>query len=316
MRNIRFFLPFILILLVMGQSSSATRAQVNTEKVFPTGITLRGVFLEFYESNPFAEIVYGYPQSPEIIRDNKIYQYFDRVRFELDLSELYPKPKLSKLGSMLEEGEAVPANIPTTSPTCRYFPKNGHFVCYNFSRYYNQFQGALYFGEPRTEAEYRGGRLVQYFDYARLEYRPNNPDGYKVGLTDLGIIALEKFEGLPATKVRAPDSAIPQKNLDLSFNAKAFVSRALVAPNTSNTIFVVAQTKSMAALPGATVNVSVVVGNEKPRLLAVATTDSDGVAKVIVPAMDLPASQVVELKIEVSYGEVTVLTSTWYRIWY
>jgi hypothetical protein len=68
----------------------------------------------------------------------------------------------------------------------QYFEQTGHWVSGIFLDYFNERGGLEIFGYPITEAFYDQGVLVQYFQKARMESHPNNPDPYKVQLGLLG----------------------------------------------------------------------------------------------------------------------------------
>jgi hypothetical protein len=62
----------------------------------------------------------------------------------------------------------------------------GHTVSGNFLRYFEALGGAESLGYPITQPFDQEGRQVQYFEYARLEDHPDNPDGPTVKLSMLG----------------------------------------------------------------------------------------------------------------------------------
>lgn len=67
------------------------------------------------------------------------------------------------------------------------FRQTGHSVTGEFLTYYRSVPNAtLLFGFPITEQFVKDGRLVQYFQRARFELRPDQPEGQRVGLTQLG----------------------------------------------------------------------------------------------------------------------------------
>ncbi len=68
----------------------------------------------------------------------------------------------------------------------QYFDDTGHWVEGVFLDYFRSHGGLETFGYPITEAFIDQGLLVQYFQNARIEWHPNNPDPYKVQLGLLG----------------------------------------------------------------------------------------------------------------------------------
>jgi len=65
---------------------------------------------------------------------------------------------------------------------CRYFAKTGHYVCDEFLEFFETRGELEIFGYPLTEAfgDPARGLRVQYFQRARMEWHPHNPDPYKV----------------------------------------------------------------------------------------------------------------------------------------
>jgi hypothetical protein len=78
-------------------------------------------------------------------------------------------------------GLAPLSAIAQTQDEGKYYPETGHNVREPFYAYYIKNGGVERFGYPITEAYIdASGLLVQYFQKARLEWRPANPDPYKV----------------------------------------------------------------------------------------------------------------------------------------
>jgi hypothetical protein len=78
---------------------------------------------------------------------------------------------------------SISATLPQTpGESCTYFPETGHYVCDEFLEFYKTRGEVEIFGYPLTEAFYDPARglRVQYFQRARMEWHPYNPDPYKV----------------------------------------------------------------------------------------------------------------------------------------
>lgn len=67
-----------------------------------------------------------------------------------------------------------------------YFDETGHRIGEKFLDYFYDNGGLAIFGYPITEPFIDQGLLVQYFQKARLEWHPHNPDPYKIQLGLLG----------------------------------------------------------------------------------------------------------------------------------
>jgi len=87
------------------------------------------------------------------------------------------------------------------SPPVRCFVATGHTVRGNFLRFFEAMDGLAWLGYPLTEPFEQEGRLVQYFEYARLEDHPDNPSGPVVKLSMLGERLGRRQPPLPASRV-------------------------------------------------------------------------------------------------------------------
>jgi hypothetical protein len=88
---------------------------------------------------------------------------------------------------------------------CEYVTETGHYVCEPFREFYETRGGLEIFGYPLTEAfgDPARGLRVQYFQRARMEWRPHNPEPYKV---QLGLLVDELGRRFPLAN---PDEIRP-----------------------------------------------------------------------------------------------------------
>lgn len=193
-------------------------AQAQPDRQFfpETGYTVSGRFLEFWRQNG-GLAVFGYPLSDQIGENGLQVQYFERQRFELHPANARPYDVLlGRLGAQLLGSPASPDGGPR--PGCIWFPETSQNVCnqttgVGFATYWQQngleFDGVpagksyaeslALFGFPLTGVvEYTaqdGTRLqAQWFERARFEWHPNNPDPFRVLLGRLGA---ETLPGAP-----------------------------------------------------------------------------------------------------------------------
>ncbi len=88
----------------------------------------------------------------------------------------------------------------------RYFDETGHTVIGPFLKFFDEHGGLEIFGYPITEQFFDSNeRLVQYFQRARFEWRPDNPEGFQVQLGLLG-------DELGYSRPRLAASDIPAAN--------------------------------------------------------------------------------------------------------
>jgi hypothetical protein len=182
---------------------------------FPeTGFSVCGRFLEYWRQNGGLP-VFGYPisaQRGEAI-EGQVFQVqeFERNRFEFHPENARPYDVLlGRLGVEILDRQgrnwqdfAKVSGAPSSD--CFYASATGHATCGVFFRYFRanglEFDGRTGFSEGESIAlfglpisEPQEERLsdgnvytVQWFERARFEYHPNNPDPYKVLLGLLGV---------------------------------------------------------------------------------------------------------------------------------
>jgi hypothetical protein len=184
-------------------------AQSNSQFFPETGFTVSGRFLEYWRSNG-GLAVFGYPLSAEVSENGRPVQYFERQRFELHSENARPYDVLLGLLGSERLGSGAPAPTVDRAPQgCQYFPTTRHSLCnqqgnIGFLSYWQnnglEFDGRpgksygeslALFGYPITEPyDYTlpTGEQVyaQWFERARFEWHPNNPNPYKVLLGRLG----------------------------------------------------------------------------------------------------------------------------------
>lgn len=75
---------------------------------------------------------------------------------------------------------------PSLAQEQEFFEETQHWVSGDFLKYFRSRGGLEVFGYPISEEFVDQGLTVQYFQNARMEWHPNNPDSYKVQLGLLG----------------------------------------------------------------------------------------------------------------------------------
>jgi len=99
----------------------------------------------------------------------------------------FNKLGLALLGALLAGLLLVPAGMTQGGEEpSQYFAETGHTVQGDFLDFFNAHGGLETFGYPITEPFEERGLQVQYFQKARLEAHPDNPDPYKIQLGLLG----------------------------------------------------------------------------------------------------------------------------------
>jgi uncharacterized protein YvpB len=169
----------------------AEQAQPNEKAI--------GVATEFYRHwiNTGGINVIGHPIAPATVENGRLIQYFERARLEME----NPRPNgaiehgllgTELFGNRLNEEAFRKAQPLTTEPTAVYFEATGHNLMLGFREYWTKNGGLMVFGYPTSEEINEDGKIVQYFERAKFEYYPDNPEPYKILLARLGAERLTK----------------------------------------------------------------------------------------------------------------------------
>ncbi len=102
-------------------------------------------------------------------------------------NNLFNKLGLALLGALIAGLLLVPqGNAQGEKEPYHYFEETGHTVQGDFLDFFDTHGGLETFGYPITEPFVENGLRVQYFQKARIEAHPDNPDPYKIQLGLLG----------------------------------------------------------------------------------------------------------------------------------
>ncbi len=198
--KLRLFLAGALLLVLVGLGYTGNNVAAQQPwRYFPeTGYWVGNEFLAFYDTHGGLDI-YGYPitnettSGEEITPDVPKVQYFQRARMEWHPKNPDPnKVQLGLLGSLLYGPAAPPVPPgsipPATFPYAHYFTETGQVVGWAFWDFFKARGGLQIFGYPLSPEFVENGLPVQYFQRARMEWHPDNPDPY---LVQLGLLGLE-----------------------------------------------------------------------------------------------------------------------------
>jgi len=216
MRNTYFKLltwrsALVAVLLLGGLAAVPARAATDVLYVSATGHYMRGVFRDFWDKHGGVAI-FGYPVTEEYIdsRTNRVYQYFERARFERALPSS-TTVDLGLLGTLAVGDRVFPTAAPiTNTKDRRYFPETKHIVQYGFKEIWEGKGGLPIFGLPLSEEvdeQLADGKVhpVQYFERARFEYWGDQPAGQRVLISLLG----RRFAPPELTTPLAPNAPPP-----------------------------------------------------------------------------------------------------------
>lgn len=308
------FTPIVLTLLLLAAWIPVHAQSVETQYFSETGHNVSGDFLAFYNSNPKAAYLYGYPITEQITgRDGKSVQYFQRARFEFRADQPEgQRVQLTQLGreTYISTGLLDVGN----SFACRSYTETGFSVCFAFLEFFDANGGVAQFGYPISGFEYHENKIVQYFERARLEWQPWRADGYRVVISDLGRAYFDKLGEDPALLAPAsPLNNAPRVITELRI--RAFVWKAVTLSNDEQMFFVIVQDQNAQPVPGASCT-AVVNWPNGAKDSTIITSDTNGVGVVSLAFQNQPYGSLIYTDINCTYNNLTGKTTTSFRIWY
>jgi hypothetical protein len=314
----------LMVLLVAGGfgavrgAPEGDPAQAADERYFPeTGHWVRGDFLKLYEAAEQPTLVYGYPITEAFVdaRSGLNVQYFQRARFESPPGASEGQQvQLAPLGSLFYVPGRNPKLKITNLLACRHYDETGFPVCYAFLDFLDSNGGVDQFGLPISGFEAYNGRIVQYFERARLEWYPELGEGQKVRPADLGRSYFDSIPEDAALLKPVIDSFIPQDQVQRLLT-RVFVEKAVTRGTDAQKIYVVVQDQTSRPVVGATVNLTV-LWPDGARQTAALTTDKNGLAAAAIRFSDRQPGEFVIVNALASLGDLNAKTSGSFRIWH
>jgi hypothetical protein len=313
---LRRSITLIFVLCLLGTSWGSVYAQTPGNKYFSeTGHNVTGDFLKFYNSNPNATFLYGYPITEEFTsKDGKKVQYFQRARFEYraDLPE-GQRIQVSSLGSLTYVSTG-PLNVAANTFACRKYSETGYEVCFAFLEFFDKYGGTTQFGFPISPFEYHENKIVQYFEKARLEWQPWKPEGQRVVVSDLGRVYFDKLgEDVGLIPPVKPLDNTPQTISKLQI--RAFVWKAVTLATDSQLIFVIVQDQNQQPVANASCT-SIVHWPDGRNESFTLATNTNGVGMIPLSFASQPYGSLIYTDVSCIYSGLTGNTTTSFRIWY
>lgn len=314
MKVVRYFLAPLLVLVILLTTWGPAQAQSADVQFFPeTGHNVRGEFLKFYKNVKDPKLVYGYPITEQITsRDGKTVQYFQRARFELG-KDLFGNPKiqLTPLGQATYKPDTQLKL--DNSAGCQLFI-TGQRVCYAFLDFFKANGGAAQFGNPISPFEFHDKIIVQYFERARFEWRPDRPEAQRVVITDLGRIYFDQLgEDTPQLKPVTPQDATI--NPVLSIKVRAFVEKSVTLPSGQQTVYVIVQSQTSQPVKDASGKI-VVHWTDGSAVEYFFVTNSSGIGSASFSFSNQKQGELVPIDVIVVYQGLSGSTTTSFRIWF
>jgi hypothetical protein len=153
------------------------------------GIAVAAEFEDFFRQYGGATI-FGYPISAAYVEEDsgRLVQYFLRMRLEYEATlPAGERVSVAPLGEWAYAGVTNSTAVPMPdSNRRRHFAETDLVVQNGFLAFYDTHHGEKLFGPPISAPVDEGGRRVQYFRNARLEWRPEAPVAHRVQVGWLG----------------------------------------------------------------------------------------------------------------------------------
>lgn len=307
---------FIALLFIAASGMAAwqvSHAQTRRSDFPETGQVLRGEFYEYYWSANNPILVYGYPIS-DVIQDKatgRPIQYFQRAVFML-FQEAPEKSRVQSLplGEYLyTPGEPIPTSGQMAN--CVGFPETGRQVCYAFLDFFEANGGIEQFGYPISNFEYQFGRIVQYFQKARLEWYPELPSGQRVKIADVGS---EYFSKVGEDPVVIPQIEIQQKIMSLK--VRAYPGKPVVRLEDTQVIHVIVQDQNHQPVPKAEIEAVIQLPSGEEIKTLAPVTDKNGMTTLEL-SIDTGTTGRALVRVRARFSDVgDYFTETSFRIWW
>jgi len=316
---VTFVLIFSLVLAPFALAQSGDAHKYYNE----TGHNLDEPFFHFFNATG-GLARYGYPTTEAYVdpQTGLLVQYFQKARIEWHPGN--PEPYRIQLGLLGDElGKREPpipvTQVPPASdPNCRYFPETSHTVCLKFLDYWNTTGGLDMFGYPITEYKIENGRIVQYFQRARMEWHPEKPAGQRIQLAPLGDIYYYYAQLDLARRGATVDSAGPSgvRPSVTALRPRATVLNPIIARNRSQSGMVHVYDQFDKPLASAAVTLIVHFPAGDQALILAPTNANGATAFAFGVGQDRPGT-IVSLEFIVTYpGLALASTRTSYMVWF
>lgn len=339
MKTARLIATLCLAAALLAAGTAGTNPQAaekDCDYFNETGHWVCGDFLAFFNSRGGLEI-FGYPLTEAFddpTRGGLHVQYFQRARMERRPAN--PPPHNVQLGLLVDElGYSFPPAQPeqisaASGPLHHYFPTTQHVVSYAFLGYFREHGGLEIFGYPRSEFMYEGGRIVQYFQRARMEWHPESRVGSQMRLANLGEVYIEEF-GVPGNHDKpVPRSARPGESVaEAYFNeagaktepmatrlrASASVRSVVTGRQGTQTVFIYVSDQQRRPVEEASVTATVDYPS-RYQTLRLGPTDETGFTKASFEILPTPPGKRVIIDVTVAYGDLETTTQTFFLPWW
>lgn len=279
------------------------------------GVPIADEFKAFYLENGGLR-VFGFPLA-EAYLDNdsqRLIQYFQQLRLEYDgLEDQVVVTPLGQWALSEQTGlvsEQLTGKLPPSQADDGELRVEGAFLTF-----YENFGGESVFGRPISDQLDEGGNRMQYFENARLDWRPEAPIEYRIQPGRLGE-AHYRLVGLFKDPGRSrPLSSAGVREADVSATLRAPV----LYDGEEQIVYVDVKTpEGQRPVAGVSVVATVYYNNDSVRSFDLVETDGTGHTHGTLNLNDLLPGQKVRVMVEASTpgGAVIGATSKSFKSWW
>ncbi len=294
LRKPRYLFLLVLGLIVILVIVVPIRAMVRDLQDRAEGFHVDPRFSPYFDIHG-GEAIFGIPISEVFVEveTGKVVQYFENARLELD-SEISGgmEVKASSLGMMLGEWEA-PLTYDGEVPGCRFYHETGHRVCHAFLTYYDENGGPETFGYPISEFKIEDGRMVQYFQWFRLDWYSDDEEN-PVQPGPIGRIHLSSAKSADFK----PDVEETSKVEELIVVSS--VEKPSMTTSGEQVVYLIVRDQDHKAIEGAAATL-IAHFPDGDRMIIMPLTDENGLSQVSFHFENQPAGQTIRLEISVIY---------------
>jgi hypothetical protein len=307
----------ILIALVLAAMPvTGAYAQSSPQQYFPeTGHTVSGDFLNYFNARGGLKI-FGYPITDVFDWNGRRIQYFQRARMELHPENPVPyRVQLGLLGDELGHRSLSSSPPVPNDASHRYYPETGHVVAYAFLNFFDKNGGLDIFGYPITDFESENGRIVQYFQRARLEWHPELSGDQRVQLGDLGTIHFDSAGFDPSLKQPKAPSQFGTPLPPVTLKVTASVKAPITARTGTQTLYVYVLDQTNQPIGNASVSFTTRDASGE-RSYEMLKTNGQGFTSYTFNIGNTRPGQVVVIQVHAAFNELAAAAQTSFFTWY
>ncbi|MCA9934827.1 MAG: hypothetical protein H6662_16705 [Ardenticatenaceae bacterium] len=306
--NIQHSTFILLFLLLVGCAGSTAVSTPITN----TGIPVAEEFAVYYQANGGPR-VFG-SAITEAFRpeaDSPVVQYFQTMRLEFDQQQVTPFP----LGEWAFPGiDHVELAAVTGNGRSRTLPGSDYPIQDEFLTFYETHNGEQLFGLPLSPQVDEGGLRVQYFQNARLEWRPELPVAQRVQVSILGQAHFDaEMVFVYRREFARPVSSAGVSNVDLT----AAVKYPVLYAGDEQVLYVTAQTADGRSISDIHL-IATLTYSDQSIPIDLGVSDESGQVHVVLDLSSIPAGEDVQIRLAASRsdGQVVGSKTLGFRTWW